>query len=353
MTTKPRPLQKGDLVAIVAPSGRLNEIFPQRIERARTFLEDNLGFKVKVIFDASVSSSPFPEAVHKRCAELHAAFADPAIKGIICAIGGLSCNELLRHLDYDLIRANPKVFCGYSDITLLHHAFATQAGLRTFYGPAAIPQWGEFPVPQRFTSEHFVSIVCESAGKAPGPVPRSAEWTQEFLDWSGKDTSRARKMQPNSGWRWLQKGKATGKLSGGCLPSLCQLTGTKYWPDLRGAILLLENPEGETESGPFPLDFTRSNIADLVNVGVFDTDGIAGLVLGRPFQYTEEMTRNYERVVLEQCEAAGWRGPVLAGFDAGHTDPILTLPLLGECRMDSDRDEFVMLEAAVLPHEDD
>jgi muramoyltetrapeptide carboxypeptidase LdcA involved in peptidoglycan recycling len=126
-----------------------------------------------------------------RCSEIHNAFSDPEVKAIICTIGGLSANELLRHLDYELIKANPKIFCGYSDITLLHHAIFTQTGLRTFYGPAVITQFGEFPKPIDFTISHFQRVLCNPV--EVGKLPRSIEWTEEYRDWmNGDDALRPR-----------------------------------------------------------------------------------------------------------------------------------------------------------------
>jgi muramoyltetrapeptide carboxypeptidase LdcA involved in peptidoglycan recycling len=94
----------------------------------------------------------------------------------------LSANELLRYLDYDLIKDHPKIFCGYSDITLLYHAIFTQTGLHTFYGPAVIPTFGEFPKPLAFSVDHFPKSL--QATETPiGPLPRSTEWAREFRNW--------------------------------------------------------------------------------------------------------------------------------------------------------------------------
>jgi muramoyltetrapeptide carboxypeptidase len=169
----------------------MNRLFPSRVYRGKTALE-NLGYRVKIFFNETPTSS-FYESVLLRCSEIHSAFSDPEVKAIICTIGGLSANELLPHLDYDLIRANPKIFCGYSDITLLHHAIFTQAGLRTFYGPAVMTQLGEFPKCIDFTMSHFQKVLC-NAGKV-GKLPRCIEWTEEFLDWmDGSDALRPRHL---------------------------------------------------------------------------------------------------------------------------------------------------------------
>ena len=338
----PFALRQGDTIAVISPSARLNSIFPDRVSRAQSALE-TLGFHVKIIFNES-QPAKFPAAVQQRCSEIHDAFADSSVRAIICTIGGISANELLLHLDYELIRANPKIFCGFSDITLLHHAIFTQAGLRTFYSPMAITQLGEYPVPLKFTLDHFLHVLQGSAGKPVGTVPRSEEWTQEFLDWGkGLDTTRARKMEPNKGWKWLRSGKAEGRIFGGCLSSILQLAGTKFWPSYDGKILLLELPDWAAPNEGMPLEQARSFVADLVNVGVIGM--IKGLVVGRPFHYDEKTWIKWEEVLLEQCNGTDF--PILSGVDVGHTDPMLTIPMDAMVLLDGERDEFAIIEAAV------
>ena len=186
----PPALQPRDTIAFISPSSRLNHVFPSRVQRAKAFLE-SLDYRVKIFF-SDVTSSDFRETVLIRCDEIHSAFQDKEVKAIICTIGGISSNELLPHLDYGIIQANPKIFCGYSDITLLHHAIFAQTGLQTFYGPAAITQLGEYPKPLDFTLSHFLKVL-QNVGDPIGPVPRSIEWTEEFRDWvTGDDTVRPR-----------------------------------------------------------------------------------------------------------------------------------------------------------------
>ena len=186
----PPALKPRDTIAFISPSSRLNHVFPSRVHRAKTFLE-SLEYRVKIIFSDSTPSN-FHETVLLRCDEIHSAFQDPEVKAVICTIGGLSANELLPHLDYDLIQANPKIFCGYSDITLLHHAIFSQTGLQTFYGPAAMTQFGEYPKPLDFTLSHFLNVL-QNVGEPTGALPRSIEWTEEFRDWGkGDDTVRPR-----------------------------------------------------------------------------------------------------------------------------------------------------------------
>ncbi|MCJ1382962.1 hypothetical protein MMC17_006075 [Xylographa soralifera] len=339
-------------IALISPSSRLNTIFPTRITRTTAYFS-SLGFTVREIFTpipSSSSTSVHPtEQIAHRVAEIHQAFVDPTIHGIVCTIGGLSANELLPHIDYALIRSNPKPFCGYSDITLLHHAFYTKAGLRTFYGPAAIPQFGEHPHPFPFTAKHWLHVLQptspnDGANAIVGSMPRSETWTQEFQDWeSEEDGKRPRAMTPTKGWKWLRPGTAEGTIMGGCLPSILQLAGTPYFPSYTDTILLLEMPDWDAPGVGMPLEFARSNVADLVNMGVIGE--IRGMVIGRPYQYDEEVWANWEAMIVEMC--AGTDFPILCNVDVGHTDPILTVPLGARCRLDSGKDEWVVLEKAV------
>jgi muramoyltetrapeptide carboxypeptidase len=123
-----------------------------------------------------------------------------------------------------------------------------------------------------------------------------------------------------------------------------QLAGTKYFPSYDGRILILETPEGESPSGPLPYEQTRSLVADLVNLGVFNV--ISGLVIGRPYKYNEQQEKEFKQMILDQCHGTNF--PILYNVDLGHTDPILTIPLNAMASLDSEKDEFAILEAAVV-----
>ncbi len=338
--TIPPALRRGDTIAFVSPSERMNHIYPTPLNRAKSRLE-HLGYHVKVILNESKPAT-FRDAILQRCEEIHSAFADPSINAILCTIGGTQANELLPHLDYELIKANPKIFCGYSDITLLHYAFFAQAGLRTFYGPVAITKLGYYPQPLPFTIDHLLYVLQDSVDKPIGPVPRSVEWAAKWPDLS-TDSRRPRELAPSPGWTWLRPGKATGRIFGGNLPSVLQLAGTKYWPDHRGRILLLENPMAEKLEDPLSLMATRMKMADLVNLGVFEQ--ISGIVMGRPYAYDQDMRVQFAQMVKDQCYGTDF--PILMDVDVGHTDPVLTIPLNALVSLDSEKDEFSILEAGV------
>jgi muramoyltetrapeptide carboxypeptidase len=306
----PPALRKGDTIAFVSPSSRVNTLFARRIQKATSFFQDR-GFKIKVFYNETLPPD-HSSTIQVRCSELHSAFSDPDVKAIICTIGGLSANELLPHLDYDLIRTNAKIFCGYSDITILQHAFFTQCGLRTFYGPAVIPEFGEADGPMEFTTNNFFKMVMEKVERRI--VPRSATHTLEFNNWlSENEADEPRTSIPAPQWKWLKAGKGQGQRYGGCLPSLVQLCGTKYLPDYTGRILLLELPEGAQPGVSFSLDFARSAMADLRNAGILEK--ITGMVIGRPYMYDEKMTAAFEKMVVDQ--SYGLEIPILASVDSG------------------------------------
>lgn len=343
----PPALRHGDTIAFIAPSARINHIFPHRVARARTFLEAQ-GFSVREIYTPTLPTASYRASLRTRADEIHSAFRDETVKCIICCIGGLSANEILHSLDYSLIRAHPKIFIGSSDITLLHYALFAGAGLRTFYGPSVITQLGEYPAPLAFTWEHFLAVlgVDENANQI-GPMPRASHYTDEFLDWASEADPaklRARQTKPAPGWKWLRRGAAQGRIFGGCLPSILQLFGTPWSVSYQGRILFLELPEGLEVDSPWPLELARWNLGDLGTRGVWDE--IVGLVLGRTYRYTEAQTGEWERMVLEMTE--GWEFPILAGVDVGHTDPMLTVPMDAMCRLDSEGDEWVVLERGVV-----
>lgn len=337
----PPVLLPGSTIALISPSARLNDLLPFCIDRASDYLK-SLGFKVEVIYSALPSNCTIKESALHRVAEIHQAFLEPQITAIVCTIGGSTCNELLPYLDYDMIKRHPKIFCGFSDITLLHYSLYLHADLRTFYGPTAITQWTEHPTTLPFTTNNFLKALTStqplnqlssSETRPDGPL--------NFLE--PESLSRPRRMKPNNGWRWLRPGKATGIIFGGCLPVILRIIGTKYdLPSYKGVILLLELPEGE-ERKAYPVARANSQIRDLFNRGVFDD--VAGLVLGRPYGYSDAMTRNWEKYVVE---CVGEREiPVLGGVDVGHIDPLLTIPLGAQTEMDSEEGRWAVVEAGV------
>jgi len=228
-----------------------------------------------------------------------------------------------------------------ADVTLLLQAFLKKAGLVGFYGPAAMTQFAEFPEPWDYTVRNFYHATAEP--KAMGKFQASEEWTDEVLAWGDVDLTRPRKRHPSDGWAWLKDGRASGPLTGGCLPSLLQLVGTPFQPEFKGRILFLENPDGEQIDRGSPLSFVHSQLTDLKLSGVFDQ--IAALFVSRPFGYDDEQRAQFREMVYRHLQ--GVRFPVLYNADFGHTDPILTLPLGVQSTLDSQLGQWSVDEPAV------
>lgn len=333
---KPPRLRSGDTIGIVSPSWGGASVFPHRVRNGIAYLESQ-GFKVVTAPHALNEHGFVSDTPENRTADIHEMFERPEVRAIIAAIGGDHSCHLLPHLDFDLIRANPTIFMGYSDITVLNVAIWHQCGMVTFNGPALIPDFAEYPAPLQYTAESFSRSV--RLPDAISVVHPSTEWTEEVLSWREQlDLTRPRKMERSTGWSWLHPGVSEGVLVGGCIESLQHLRGTRYWPDLEGAILFLET----SEEAPSP-ERVDGILMDYENMGVFD--GLAGLLFGRPMDYTEEEKEALRQVVSERT--AGFGFPVVSDMDFGHTAPQFVLPIGCRAQIDSERQRFTILEGAV------
>lgn len=330
---KPQKLKKGDTIAIISPSGGLAAIFPHRLDKAIKFLKSE-GYKVKE-FPCTRKINGWESAPAKeRAKDIMDAFIDPEINAIICSIGGNTVNKTLKYLDFEKIKENPKIFVGYSDISVLHYALNKKCGIITFYGPCAMTQFGEYPKPLEYTLKYFNKALIE--GKI-GEVNASEKWTDEVLDWSQKkDLERARKLNENKGFEWLREGKAEGEIIGGCLPSICNLLGTEYWPDHNNKILFIEIPEAQQFDKGEPLAEVDALLCNLEIAGIFKQ--IKGLIVGRPFRYDNEEKEKFKEIILDNTK--GYNFPILYGTDIGHTDPQMTIPLGTKIKLDSKQNLF-------------
>lgn len=261
-------------------------------------------------------------------------FQDESVKAIIAAIGGNHSNHLLRFLDYGIIAKNPKIFIGYSDITVLHYALQKKAKLATYYGPCLATQFAEFPEILPYTKQSFLDAVVRLPEKR-GVLP-SESWTDEFLDWFKQyDLKRARKQKDNSGYRWLRPGLAKGEALPVCNFSVNRLLGTEFWINPSSKIVFLDLV---LESLGYGL--LDASLTDLANAGFFDN--LNGLVISRPAGFSEkEIELVYSRI-LELTTASDY--PILVGFDIGHTDPINTIRYGQLVSIDSEQGEITFLD---------
>jgi len=338
---KPKRLEMGDTIAIISPSAGLAAVIPHRLDNAIKFLESE-GYKIKE-FPCTRKNNGWESAPAKdRARDIMDAFLNKEIKAIVCSIGGNTVNKTLEYLDFKKIKNNPKILCGYSDTSVLHYAINKKSKFVTFYGPCAMTQFAEHPKPLEYTLDHFNRAV---SGKTIGKIIPSKNWTDETLDWGQKkDLERPRILRKNNGFEWLKKGKAKGRIIGGCLHSIVHLLGTEYWPDHKDKILFIELPEGPTFDMSEPLPEVDAMLCDLRLAKIFKE--IKGLIIGRPFKYSDKEVESFKRIILENT--SDYNFPILYGVDVGHTDPQITIPLGINVEVDSDSNKFEFLESGTV-----
>lgn len=312
-TVLPPRLERGDTIGIVTPSVPSPARAPRRFERGIAEVE-RLGFRVRVAANARGLRGHRSGTVEERAADLHELFGDPDVHAILCSIGGFNSNSLLEELDYDLVRSNPKVFVGYSDVTALHAGIWSQTGLAVCLGPSLMMQFAEFDGIDPYTWEAWERTLMRA--EPAGVLGPAEEWTDESLAWDEADTRR-RERRPNPGRRAIRTGKAEGPVVAGNLATLLAVAGPRFWPPLDGALLCLEDDDEE--------DVARVDrmLTQLRLLGAFEQ--IAGLALGR-FTTASDLGPGspLDAVVLEATR--GFEFPIAADLDFGHTDPMFCLP---------------------------
>jgi muramoyltetrapeptide carboxypeptidase len=304
-------------MGVFTPSWPAHLLFPEKYQYGLAALR-RLGFHVVEgeTTRAGISQGYRTASPRDRADEFMQLVRDPRIRALIATMGGLNSSSLIPYLDFDEIRAYPKVICGYSDITALHLAILEFSGVRTFYGPAVVNSFGEWPDVLEETRTSFLEAVSE-----PQTVPRALEppkrWSNDFRDaLTDAWRTQERQYQPNPGWRASRRGTASGQTIVANLETLLTAAGTPYFPDLSGKILIVEDWNGS-------LGFAERAFRQLERIGTFDV--IAGLVVGK----SERADQNGAPFTLEELVleiVSSQRGfPIITNFDCGHTHPMLTI----------------------------
>lgn len=321
----PKKLKSGDHIRIIAPSRSLSLLSNDIIQIANTRLQEEMGFKLsfgKYIKEMDEFSST---SIEHRLEDLHEAFLDNSVSGILTVIGGFNSNQLLKYIDWDIIKNNPKVFCGYSDITALNNSIYAKTGLVTYSGPhySSFGQKLYF----EYTQDYFQKILMTESEVEIKP---SEKWSDDT--WWRKD-QQDRQLIDNPGYSVINKGKARGKVLGANLCTLNLLQGTEFMPDLDGAVLFIEDDELT-----FPAEFDR-DLQSLIHLPSFK--GVRGLVMGR-FQKTSKMMPKLLKKIIKSKKELS-KIPVIAELDFGHTDPKITFPIGGEVQINADNEEVKVI----------
>ncbi len=309
---KPPKLKKRDLIGIVAPASPVLD--PSRIDRGVSYLE-RLGYNVIVGANVLKNHGYLAGTDEERVADLHAMFRDRRVSMIISARGGYGTPRLLGLLDYRLIKRNPKILVGFSDITALQLALWAKCSLVTFHAPMLATDMAEPMDP--FTEEMFWLVVTsnQKVGAVGFPEPMET--------------------------KIVRPGSFTGHLLGGNLSILVSLLGTPYQPVLDHAAIFIE----EVGEEPYRIDRMLMQLQNASSL-----TRCRGVMVG---QCTDCVPRDPTRPFLSLDEvlkefALALKKPVISNVPFGHVKQKITLPVGVKAKVDVERRSIELLEAAVL-----
>lgn len=324
---KPPKLQKGDTIGVVAtsypfPTDNASDYYKQ-YEKGVAKLR-SLGFKTKEAENLKGRKWWFAGSPKKRAEDINSMFADSDVKAIIVHDGGHSAIAILEHLDYELIKSNPKPFIGFSDVTNIHSALFSKLGLVGFHGPLLTYGLG------KMWDKHL-----------PNKVEEGKKQLLEILT----STKLLGKLTPLTEWECWREGKVQGQLFGGNLSVLCSLIGTEYFPSkkqLEGSIFFWEIdnvPSHRIEKGLYQLKYA----------GVLGV--ISGMLVGKLPGIKRSGGDALEEpkpkeLVLNLLE--DYNFPIIAEVDFGHETVDIPIPIGLEAKIKADSLKIEILESAVV-----
>jgi len=327
---KPHRLKRGDTIRIIAPASSMDVLDESAVSRGVGNLE-KLGLKVQISPQARHRSGHTAGSPSERARDLMEAFEDPSVSGIMAVWGGYNSNDLLDLLDYSSINMHPKVFVGYSDITVLNTVLLEKASLVSFNGPAFVTFTHTFLM--EWEVREFVETLMGSGRREIRPSPRYIDDPYYY-----KHPEKEVKVVPNPGWCVFKQGRAQGTLIGGHLGTLLALAGTPYWPSFEGRLLFIEEDE---EGGP--AGNVARELRQLRQTGALDR--VAGVLIGRLPSVTGVDLTALLGMLGEVFEDYSY--PVVANMDFGHTNPIATLPVGIKAEIETRGSALRILEPSV------
>ena len=288
----PEKLKKGDLIGVVAPSNPIIGDNIEEIKRAKDIIED-LGFKVKFAENLFSNSNKYSASAKERAQDINEMFKDSSVKMIWCAKGGENSNSTFEYLDFDLIKKNPKIICGYSDITSLTNIITQKTGLITY------------------SSTNFKTIATDETNYSLEQVLR------RFVDGDLQ-------LGEEQDYEITQNGSTEGQLIGGNLSLTRALVAGKYNIDFTNKILFLEELGFETEPALASnyLYYMRQN-------DVFKK--IKGIWIGN---YTHESQIKLEQILLDTI-GDEFKGPIIKSNNFGHIEKKIVIPIGTNTQIDT------------------
>jgi len=316
---KPRKLNPGDTVGLITPASPLFEAHQVIIEAVEKM--KNLGYQVKLGKHVYKKWGYLAGSDEERLEDIHMMFTDPAVKAIIAIRGGYGTGRLLKNLDYDLIKNNPKIIHGYSDMTSLLIGIHQMTGLVTFHGPVATSTYTDY------TKKYFYKALSQ-----PEPIGEIEDAPYE-----------ANLQTSNRVWT-INDGVGNGKITGGNLTLIASQMGTPYEIDTKDKILFIE------EVGEEPQVLDRY-LTQLDNAGKLEV--CKGIVFDRmksvhpdDFKSSYYSTLSKEEIITDRIKR--YKIPACIGLSLGHIANKPTLPLGVQCRLNADEGRITVLENAVV-----
>lgn len=311
---KPKRLKKGDTVGVIAPASGLS---PADFDEALQNMAD-LGFKTKIGKYARAKNGFLAGTDKERLDDLHWAFSDKEIDAVWCVRGGYGVSRLLPAVDFKLIKNNPKIFIGYSDITALHTTIFRNTGLVTFHGPVAASTFSDY------SKMHVLNLLMNPSAPykislAPDNLAKESNLFKTEI---------------------ITKGKCRGKLVGGNLSLLSALAGTPFGlQNTKDTILFMEDV-GEQ---PYRIDRMITQLRQSVDLRL-----LSGIALG-VFEDCNPKTNDTQSLLDVLKDRLGDLGvPVIYGLSFGHIRDQFTLPVGVEAELDTENATMTFLETGVV-----
>lgn len=324
----PEKLKKGDEVRIIVLSTSFSVLSKEQISIANERLKE-LGLKVSFGKHIKEMDDFMSTSIESRVEDFHDAFLDKNVKAILTALGGFNANQLLDYIDWKIVKKNPKIFCGYSDITIFNNSIYAKTGLVNYYGP----HYSTFGQKLYFdyTLEYFKKCVFF---EKPYLIKESKDWSDD--NWYLEQEKRT--LINNEGYWVINEGVAEGIILGGNLQTFNLLQGTRYFPCFKkDKILFLEDDELTT---PEIFDRCLQSVMHQPNF-----NKVRGIIIGR-FQKASKVDKDLLFKIIETKKELK-NIPIVANADFGHTSPMFTFPIGGSLKMDI-KNEGV--EIMVLKH---
>jgi muramoyltetrapeptide carboxypeptidase len=297
----PSKLKIGDTIGIVAPSSPIIGDNIDELNKAKEIVERS-GFKVKYSKNIFSNTNEYSATAREKAEDINAMFADKEVKMIWCAKGGNNSNSTFEYIDYELIKENPKIICGYSDITSITNMITEKTGLITFSGT------------------NFKTIATDETDFS------YKQALSRFVD------SNLEFGPENEEYITIQKGKSTGELIGGNLSLTRGMVAGKYSLDFTGKILFLEELGFETDP-----EATSNNLYYMKQNGVFDK--IKGLWIGN---YEHESGIALEKIIMDVLDGE-YKFPIIKSNNFGHIERKTVIPIGTKAEINTDEDVKIKL----------